>query len=103
MGTRQEWNTQDFLRVEIGQASIKITLEGHWYAIIGKYGSTSLVETGQVENGRLYIKKCSNAFHLGMGQIQNSHLYIRYRSSSKKNEAEELKKLTDYFPLLFWS
>ena len=27
-------------------------------------------------------------------------VYIRYRSSSQKNKAGELKKLTDYFPLL---
>ena len=38
---------------------------------------------------------------LRMGQVKNGHLYIRCRGSSQKNEAEELKKLTDYFPLLF--
>ena len=36
-----------------------------------------------------------------MGQVQNGRLYIKYRSSSQKNKTEELKKLTDYFPLLW--
>ena len=30
---------------------------------------------------------------LGTRLVQNGRLYIRYRSSSQKNEAEELKKL----------
>ena len=38
--------------------------------------------------------------YLGMGQVQNGRLYIWYRSSSRKNEAEECRKLTDYIHLL---
>ena len=38
---------------------------------------------------------------LRIGKVQNGRFYIRCRSSSQKNEAEELKTLTDYlFPLL---
>ena len=37
-----------------------------------------------------------------MAQVQNDLLYIRYRSSSRKNKAEECKKLTDYIPVLFY-
>ena len=49
------------------------------------------------------IKNYNSNSYLGMSQVQNDRLYIRYRSSSKKHEAEDLehKKLTDYFPLTF--
>ena len=50
---------------------------------------------------RVSIHVYSSTSKLRMGQVQNNRLYIRNRSSSKKNEAEERKKLTDYFPLLF--
>ena len=46
------------------------------------------------------IKSTIVLLKLGMGQVLNGRLYVRYRSSSQRNEAEELKKLTDYFPLL---
>ena len=41
----------------------------------------------------LCIKKYSSTFYLGMEQVQNCHLYVKHRSSSKKNKAEEFKKL----------
>ena len=45
--------------------------------------------------------KCSilSRSTIEMGQVQNGCLYIRYRSSSKKNEAQECKKPTDYIDL----
>ena len=44
------------------------------------------------------IRKYGSTSSVGMGQVQNGLLYIRYRSSSMKNEVEECKKLINYIP-----
>ena len=47
------------------------------------------------------IKNDGSTSYLKLGLVQNGHFYIRYKTNSQKNEAEELKKLTDYLPFLF--
>ena len=49
----------------------------------------------------MFIKEYSSTPYLRIPQVKNGRLDIRYRSNLQKNEAEEFKMLTDYFPLVF--
>ena len=47
------------------------------------------------------IKEYGSTPYLRISQVSNGRLYIRYRNNLQKNRAEEFKKLTDYFRLVF--
>ena len=55
----------------------------------------------QVTHTHTDIKKYSSTSFLRIRKVLKWWLCLRYRNNSQKNKAEELKKLTDYFPLLF--